>query len=67
MPKDSLPKKECDLRFRPLFDLPGFCQNPHKIFEVFVVLDQTIENQSVNLTGSGILCKNRIEKRGVTD
>jgi hypothetical protein len=67
MPKDTPSQKECNLRFRPLFDLPRLCQNPDKLFEIFVVFDQTIENKSINVAGSGILCKNRIEKGSVTD
>jgi hypothetical protein len=67
VPEDPLSQKESDFGFRPLLDLPRFRQIADKILEVSVVLDQTVENKTINVAGGGILGKNWIEIGGITD
>jgi len=51
MPKDTSSHKKGDLRFRPLLDLPGFCQFSNKMLEVPIVFDETVKNERVNFAG----------------
>ena len=51
MPEDTLSQEEGDFRFRAVLDLPRFRQFSDKALEVSVVLDQTVEDEGIDVTG----------------
>jgi hypothetical protein len=65
MPEDTLSQEEGDHRFRTFLNLPGFCQFSNKVLKISIILNQSVENEAVDVTGGRILGKNGIEKRGV--
>jgi hypothetical protein len=67
VPENALAEEEGDDGLRTGLDLPGFCQISDKTVEVPVVLDQTVEDESVDLAGSGVLGQDGVEKGSITD
>ncbi len=67
MPVYTLSQKEGDFRFRAFLDLPGLCQLTHKVLQISIVLDQTVENKAVDIAGGRVLGEDRIEKGGIAD
>ena len=67
VPEDPFAKKEGDLGFWTMFQLPGFCQLSHKTVQVLIVLDQTVKDEGLNVTGGRILGKDWVQERGIAD
>jgi len=40
---------------------------PNEAIEIFVVFDQPVEDKRVDVARGGILCKNGVEIRGISD
>ena len=67
MPADSLAKIECDDRFRASLHLPGFCQVSNETVEIFVIFDQAVEDEPVDIAGCRVLSKDGIEKGSIAN
>ena len=51
MPEDTLSQEEGDHRFRTFLNLPGFCQFSNKVLKISIILNQSVENEAVDVTG----------------
>jgi hypothetical protein len=67
MPENALAQEERNDRFRTGLHLPGFCQVSDEAIEVSIVFNQTVEDETVNVAGGGVLGQDRVEKGSIAN
>jgi hypothetical protein len=67
MPSNASSERKGNLGFLPILDRPRFCQFSDQFLKVSVVLDEPIEDETVDIARGRILGKNWVEEGGISD
>ena len=67
MPEDPFTKTEGYPGLWSTLNLPRFCKVSDKFLEISIVLDQSVEDKAIDVTGGRILREDGIKKRGIAN